>query len=99
MKRSGGERRGGMLSDDASRKTRKIEVKINIIITYDILPPPRPPHSKCSPCAGRWRNDSWGGGLCFGGAVEAAAWIIQKFFDSEFNMAVDKIKGKQATIN
>jgi hypothetical protein len=29
-----------MLSDDASREGRKIEVKINIIITYDLLPPP-----------------------------------------------------------
>ena len=34
MERSGGERRGGMLSDDASRKGRKIEVKI-------FSPPPR----------------------------------------------------------
>ena len=43
------ERRGGMLSDDASREGRKIEVKIIRIITYDILPPPpspRPPRSK-----------------------------------------------------
>jgi hypothetical protein len=29
-----------MLSDDASREGRKKEVKINIIITYDLLPPP-----------------------------------------------------------
>ena len=38
-----------MLSDDASREGRKIEVKIIRIITYDILPPhpsPRPPRSK-----------------------------------------------------
>ena len=40
-----------------------------------------------------------GGGLGFGGAVEAAARMMQKFIDSEFVMAVDKIKGKQATIN
>jgi len=40
-----------------------------------------------------------GGGLCFGGAVEAAARMMHKFVDSEFDMAVDKIKGKQATIN
>ena len=92
-----------MLSDDASREGRKIEVKINIIITYDLLPPPppHPPRLKRSPCAGRWRNDCWGGGcgLCFGGAVEAAAPMMQKIIDSEFDMAVDKIKGNQATIN
>ena len=41
MERSGGERRGGTLSYDASCEGRKIEVQINIIITYDILPPPR----------------------------------------------------------
>jgi citrate synthase len=40
-----------------------------------------------------------GCGLCFGGAVEAAARMMQKIFDSEFDMAVDKIKGNQATIN
>ena len=76
-----------MLSDDASHEGRKIEVKINKIKTYDTHPPPsppHPPHSKRSPCAGRWRNDSWGGELCFGGAVEAAAWMMQQFVDSEF---------------
>ncbi len=40
-----------------------------------------------------------GMGLCFGRAVEAAARTMQKFIDSEFKMAVDKIKGKQTTIN
>ena len=68
MERSGGERRGGTLSYDASCEGRKIEVQINIIITYDILPPPpRPPRSKHSPCASRWRNDSWGGDCALGG--------------------------------
>jgi hypothetical protein len=33
MERSGGEGRGGMLSDATSREGRKIELKINIIIT------------------------------------------------------------------
>jgi hypothetical protein len=33
-----------MLSEDASREGRKIEVKIIRIITYYILPPP-PPHA------------------------------------------------------
>jgi hypothetical protein len=40
-----------------------------------------------------------GGGLCFGGAVENAAWTMEKFDDSEFEMAVDEINGKQTTIN
>jgi citrate synthase len=36
-----------------------------------------------------------GGGLGFGGAVEAAARMMQKIVSIEFEMAVDKIKGKQ----
>ena len=31
-----------------------------------------------------------GGGLGFGGAVEAAAWTMQKFVSSKLKMAVDK---------
>jgi hypothetical protein len=33
MERRGGGRRGGMLSDDMSRKGRKVALKINTIIT------------------------------------------------------------------
>jgi hypothetical protein len=40
-----------------------------------------------------------GGGLCFGGAVETAARMMKKNDDSDFEMAVDEIKGKQTTIN
>ncbi len=34
MERIGGGRRGGMLSDDASREGKKIGIKINMILTY-----------------------------------------------------------------
>jgi hypothetical protein len=34
MERRGGGRRGGMLSDDASREGKKIGIKINMILTY-----------------------------------------------------------------
>ena len=66
-----------------------------------IFPPPLPP------CALLIQNAShvWvdggmilGGGLCLGGAVETAR-MMEKFDDSEFEMAVDEIKGKQTTIN
>ena len=73
-----------MLSDDASCEGRKKVVKILRIITYDILPPTRPPHSKRQPCVGRWQND-WR-------AVETAAQTMKKIDDSEFEMAAAKIK-------
>ncbi len=62
------------------------------MITYDILP---------FPCQVRVDGGMIvvGMGLCFGGAVEAAARTMQKVIDSEFKVAVDKIKGKQTTIN
>jgi hypothetical protein len=79
-----------MLSDDASCEGRKKVVKILRIITYDNLPPPP-----------LWVDVGMilGGGLCFGAAVETAARTMEKFDDSEFEMAVDEINGKQTTIN
>ena len=62
-----------MLSDDASHKGRKIEVKINTITTYDILPPL---------ASHVWVDGGMilgGGGPCFGGAVETAARTMEKF--------------------
>ena len=83
MERGGGERRGGMLSDVTSREGRKIELKINILITKDILPPPpplRPPHSIRYPYVGiDGGMILGGGGPCFGGAVETAARTMEKF--------------------
>ncbi len=65
--------------------------------------PPRPPRALLVQNASHVWVDVGiilgGGGLCFGGAVETAAWTMEKIDDSEFEMAVDEINGKQTTIN